>query len=184
VLGSCLGPAAPPAPEARVDTGDLQPRCVFFKDLQPFLPRNLPGFSLLHEEGSTGQYGEVQVSEAKRSFQQEPGREVAVRIVDTTMSEDLGHAILAAAKDAKSRAASDPTAPLFLANAVGFVRMERSRGESAESKAEATLWVGEHFVVAVTSRGFEGTAEIRQVAQQLDLAGLAKLRLDAPRRGP
>ena len=45
-----------------------------------------------------------------------------------------------------------------------------------EAKAEATLLVGDRYVVAVSGQGFVGTEEIREVARELDLAGLAKLR--------
>ncbi|HEX4622011.1 MAG TPA: hypothetical protein VH208_10635 [Myxococcaceae bacterium] len=172
--------ATPPPPEP---PADLQPRCVYFKDLRAFLPATLPGFEQVRDEGSTGKYGDVQVSEAKRTFAQGEGRELSVRIVDTTMAQDLGRAIRSAAQDAASRPPSDPTAPIFLQGAVGFVRFDGSR-DSAETRAEATLWVADRFVVAVSSQGFDDTAQVRQVARQLDLAGLSNLRLDGGRRVP
>jgi hypothetical protein len=99
------------------------------------------------------------------------------------MAQDLGRAIRSAAQDAASRPPSDPTAPIFLQGAVGFVRFDGSH-DSAETRAEATLWVADRFVVAVSSQGFDDTAQVRQVARELDLAGLSNLRLDGGRRVP
>jgi hypothetical protein len=174
-------PAPPPTPPE--PPADLQPHCVYFKDLRPYLPTSLPGFHQIRDEGSSGKYGDVQVSEAKRTFAQGEGRELSVRIVDTTMAQDLGRAIRSAAQDASSRPPSDPTAPLFLKDAVGFVRLDLSH-DPVDTHAEATLWVADRFVVAVSSQGFDDTAQVRQVAEKLDLAGLSKLRLDGGRRVP
>jgi hypothetical protein len=54
---------------------------------------------------------------------------------------------------------------------VGFVRYD-----AEEALAEANLLVGERYVVAVTSRGFPSTVEVRRVAQGMDFAGLSRLR--------
>jgi hypothetical protein len=145
--------------------------CVYFKDLAPFLPESLEGFTHVGTEGSTGKYGEVSVSEAERTFIRGEDREVKVRIVDTTLGTKIAKAIRRAAEDAKGRPASDPTAPIFWDAAVGFVRYDAS-----EATAEANLLVGDRYVVAVTSRGFPGTVEVRRVARGIDLAGLAQLR--------
>ncbi|WP_224373093.1 hypothetical protein [Hyalangium versicolor] len=145
--------------------------CVYFRDLAPFLPESLEGFTHASTEGSTGKYGEVSVSEAERTFTKGEDREVKVRIVDTTLGGKIAKAIKAAAEDAKQRPQSDPTAPIFWDAAVGFVRYDAS-----EATAEANLLVGDRFVVAVTSRGFPGTVEVRRVARGIDLAGLAQLR--------
>ena len=144
--------------------------CVYFKDLAPFLPERLEGFTVGSTGGSTGKYGEVSVSEAERTYTRGEGREVKVRIVDTTMGGKIGQAIREAAEKAKGRPASDPTAPIQWKEAVGFVRYD-----SDEALAEANLLVGDRFVVAVTSRGFPGTVEVRRVARDIDLAGLARL---------
>ncbi len=145
--------------------------CVYFKELAPFLPDSLEGFTRAGTEGSTGKYGEVSVSEAERTFTRGEDREVKVRIVDTTLGTKIAKAIRKAAEDAKGRPASDPTAPIFWDAAVGFVRYD-----AAEATAEANLLVGDRYVVAVTSRGFPGTVEVRRVARGIDLAGLAQLR--------
>ena len=50
------------------------------------------------------------------------------------------------------------------------------RYDEGEARAEANLLVGGRYVVAVTSRGFSGTGEVRRLAHTLDLAGLARLR--------
>ncbi len=144
--------------------------CVYFKQLAPFLPEQLEGFTVARTQGSTGKYGEVSVSEAERLFTRGEGREVKVRIVDTTMGEKIGKAIRDAADKARSRAPSDPSAPIHWEDAVGFVRYD-----AEESVAEANLLVGDRFVVAVTSRGFPSTVEVRRVARGIDLAGLARL---------
>ncbi len=144
--------------------------CVYFKQLAPFLPEQLDGFQVARTQGSTGKYGDVSVSEAERLFTRGEGREVKVRIVDTTMGQKIGQAIREAADRAKSRDPSDPSAPIHWRDAVGFVRYD-----AEESLAEANLLVGDRFVVAVTSRGFPGTVEVRRVARDIDLAGLARL---------
>lgn len=154
-------PAPPPA----------APPCVHFSRLTPFLPEQLEGFTRTQSEGSTGKYGEVSVSEAERTFSRGEDREVKVRIVDTTMGEKIGHAIRTAAESARERSAADVTAPIFWEGTVGFVRYDED-----EAVAEANLLVGERYVVAVTSRGFPGTVEVRRVAQGMDFAGLASLR--------
>jgi hypothetical protein len=154
--------ALPPAAE-----GPTTPSpCVYFKDLAPFLPDSLDGFTHATTEGSTGKYGE-----AERTFTRGEEREVKVRIVDTTLGGKIAKAIKAAAEEGKNRPESDPTAPIFWDAAVGFVRYD-----AAEVTAEANLLVGGRYVVAVTTRGFPGTVEARRVARGIDLAGLARLR--------
>lgn len=111
--------------------------CVYFKQLAPFLPERLDGFTVAHTQGSTGKYGEVSVSEAERLYTRGEGREVKVRIVDTTMGERIGKAIQEAADRSRGKAASDPSAPIHLDDAVGFVRYD-----AEESVAEANLLVG------------------------------------------
>ncbi|MFL5346439.1 MAG: hypothetical protein ACJ8AT_16760 [Hyalangium sp.] len=159
--------ATPPAVEVATPPSP----CVYFKDLAPFLPDSLDGYTHATTEGSTGKYGEVSVSEAERTFTRGEDREVKVRIVDTTLGGKIAKAIKAAAEDGKQKAASDPTAPIFWEAAVGFVRYD-----AAEVTAEANLLVGDRYVVAVTSRGFPNTVEVRRVARGLDLARLAQLR--------
>ncbi|MFY0524693.1 hypothetical protein ACN28I_16540 [Archangium gephyra] len=146
--------------------------CAHFEDLRAFLPESLQGLERSQEAGSTGRYGDVSVSEAERSFTQGEDREVKVRIVDTSLGKKLGQAIRAAADEGRSRATNDPTAPIFWKDkqAVGFVRYDASNG-----LAEASLLVGNRYVVAVSSRGFPGTVEVRRVAQDIDLEGLARL---------
>jgi hypothetical protein len=144
--------------------------CVHFEDLRHFLPETLEGLSRSRDGGSTGRYGEVSVSEAERSFTHGEDREVKVRIVDTTLGKKLGQAIRAAAQEGRHRAQNDPTAPIFWKDAVGFVRYDETTG-----LAEASLLVGNRYVVAVSSRGFPGTVEVRRVARGIDLEGLARL---------
>jgi hypothetical protein len=144
--------------------------CVHFEELRPFLPETMEGLSRVRDGGSTGRYGEVSVSEAERSFTHGEDREVKVRIVDTTLGKKLGQAIRAAAQEGRHRAQNDPTAPIFWKDAVGFVRYDETNG-----LAEASLLVGNRYVVAVSSRGFPGTVEVRRVARGIDLEGLARL---------
>ncbi|HSP77150.1 MAG TPA: hypothetical protein VLQ93_01380, partial [Myxococcaceae bacterium] len=144
--------------------------CVHFEELRRFLPETLAGMTRTRDGGSSGRYGEVSVSEVERLFNRGEEREVKVRIVDTTLGEQLGQAIRAAAEEARGRAPSDPTAPIFWGDTVGFVRHDE-----ASSLAEASLLVGGRYVVAVTSRGFPGTVEVRRVARGMTLEGLARL---------
>lgn len=170
-LAGCREQAAPTAPVAAAPEPLAAPSCVYFKQLSAFLPSELVGFRLNKDEGSTGKYGEVLVSEAERLFVHPTGGHVSVRIVDTSLSKRLGTAIRAAADEASSREATDPTAPILTGDAVGFVRYDPE-----DAKAEANLLVGGRFVVAVSSVGFRGTTEVRRVTRALDLAGLSKLR--------
>lgn len=169
---ACLKGEAPPEPELPPSAAtEAEAPCVHFRALTPFLPDALEGYERGEDKGSTGKYGEVSVSEAERSFTRGAGRGVTVRIVDTTLGEKLGRAIRAAAEESRSREPSDPTAPLFLADTVGFVRYD-----AEEASAEANLLVGGRYVVAVTSHGFPGTAQVRNVARSVNLTGLARLR--------
>ncbi len=171
LAAGCAKEAADAAPvEAPPAEAPRTAPCVYFKDLEPFLPKALPGYATSRDEGSSGKYGDVSVSEAERVFSL-GDRELAVRIVDTTVSYRLGEKIRAAAREAEATPAGNPTAPLRLASAVGFVRFD-----SSEDRAEANLWVGDRFVVAVTGRGFRDAREVRDLAGGLDLAGLSKLR--------
>jgi len=177
-------PIQPPPTREEEGRAHLQPKCVYFKTLKGYLPSSVLGFGQPKDEGSTGKYGEVEVSEVRRAFVKSEGRELSVRIVDSTMAPDLGRAIQAAAQDAKDHPSAGSPAPMVLKDAVGFVRFDPSRPDPSESRAEATLWVGGRFVVAVSSQGFPGTDEVKRVAEKLDLAGLAKLSLDGARRNP
>lgn len=167
----CTEDSREPEAAAPAATSQAATPCVYFRKLAPFLPESLEGFTHSATEGSTGKYGDVSVSEAERTFTRGEEREVKVRIVDTTLGWKIAKAIRAAAEDAKDRPESDPTAPIFWDAAVGFVRYD-----AAEVTAEANLLVGDRFVVAVTSRGFPGTVEVRRVARGIDLEGLAQLR--------
>jgi hypothetical protein len=182
LLGACGNEAkqAPRGPETP-GPGPTHFPCAHFEDLRHFLPEKLEGLPAIQEAASTGRYGEVSVSEAERSYSSKDEREVKVRIVDTSMSQKLGQAISAAAEEARPRAANDPTAPIFWKDkeVVGFVRYDERA-----ARAEASLLVGNRYVVAVSSRGFQGTVEVRQVAQGIDLAGLARLDRTAGGKSP
>ena len=170
-LGACSEQAkeAEPIPAPAVSSAQL--RTVYFKALTPFLPQKLKGYEQVKDEGSTGKYGEVVVSEAERVFRAPGGNEVSVRIVDTSIAEKLGKAISAAAADAKLRDPDDPSAPIISDHAVGFVRFDEDN-----TKAEANLLVGDRYVVAVTTEGFPDTRELRRLTHELNLLGLSKLR--------
>lgn len=171
--GACQkAPAAAPAGT----TGDAKAAivpfpCVHFEDLRQHLPRALEGLTSVRDEGSSGKYGDVSISEAERVYSGEEGREISIRIVDTTMVEELGRAIKAAAEDASERNQDDPTAPILSEGTVGFVRYDHD-----DQRAEANLLVAERFVVAVTTRGYDGTTEARKIAESIDVNGLALMR--------
>ncbi len=158
-------PAPPPSPSLHA----VKPT-VYFQELRAFLPEPPEGYRQVRDRGSTGKYGAVSVSEAERVFARDGG-ELSVRIVDTTLAGQLAKSIRAAVEDARQRPPADPTAPILLADAVGFVRFD-----PAGVRAEANLLVGGRYVVAVSSEGVEGTVEVRRLAGSLDLAGLSKLR--------
>lgn len=166
-------PPPPGAPEPPPAAGMAAPT-VYFQELKAFLPAAVDGYRPVEERGSTGRYGAVSVSEAERVFREdseEAPREIAVRIVDTTLNGRLGESIRAAVRDAAARPPSDPTAPIQLRDALGFVRYDPD-----EEQAEANLLVGGRYVVAVTTRGFQSTQEARRIARTLNLEGLAQLR--------
>jgi hypothetical protein len=164
------GKTTPGVSEPASATAPARFPCVHFEELRPFLPEKLEGLIRGRDGGSTGRYGDVSVSEAERNFTRGEEREVKVRIVDTSLGTKLGQAIKAAADESRNRAQSDPTAPIFWKDAVGFVRYDETTG-----LAEASLLVGNRYVVAVSSRGFPGTVEVRRVARGIDLEGLARL---------
>jgi hypothetical protein len=121
----------------------------------------------VRDEGSTGKYGALTVSEAERAFSMGEDRELVVRIVDAPKLDRLASTIQESERAPPSEASAKPFA---LPSAAGYLRYD-----SSQSKAEATLVVGERFAVSVTSRGFRGTDEVRRVAQGLDLPGLSKM---------
>jgi len=168
-------------------------RSVYFKRLQAFLPLSVPGLKRVRDEGSTGRYGDVSVSEAERIFAQDDGREVVVRIVDSTMLDRLADGIRIATLEA-TRVAEGATRPigqaddarppdakpanraeiagaLKLPEAVGYFRYD-----PAEARADANLLVGDRFIVSIAGRGFRGSDEVRRIAQSLDCRELSKLR--------
>ena len=147
----------------------VSPATVYFNKLQGFLPSAPPGFKQVRNEGSTGKYSEVTVSEVERVFAQAEGREIAIRIVDSTMLGKLADGIKVAALEASER--PDLAAPLSLPEALGYVRFD-----PAEEKAEANLLVGNRFVVSIVDRGSRNANEVRRIAEGLDSAGLSKLR--------
>jgi len=150
-------------------SSDFPPfRSVYFKALQPFLPAAVPGFQQVRDEGSTGRYGDVSVSEAERVFARE-NQEIAVRIIDSTTVAKLAEGITAAAQAARQQP-KDVAVPLSLPSAVGYLRFD-----AAEEKAEANLLVGKRFIVAVSSRGLNDGKEVRRIVESLDSEGLAKL---------
>jgi hypothetical protein len=146
-------------------------RSVYFKRLQAFLPTSLPGFRQVRDEGSTGKYGDVTVSEAERVFAQADNRELVIRIVDSTMLDRLGEGIRAATLEATRLNKPEIAGVLQLPEAVGYFRYD-----AAEERADANLLVGDRFIVSIASRGFQGGDEVRRVAQSLDSGELSKLR--------
>jgi hypothetical protein len=149
-----------PAPEDR----------VHFRKLRTYLPSTLQGWKLSEDEGSTGKYGTIAISEVKRVFTAGE-RELSVQIIDSSNGRDLGSAISAAADDGRHKPGDDPTAPVFDEEVVGFAAFAPREG-----KADLNLWVAGRFVVALSSRGVEGTQEVRLAMREVDVAGLTKLR--------
>lgn len=157
-------PADPPSPEI---TQRAFP-CVHFSQLVPFLPPSVEGFRRVREQASSGKYGEVSVSEAERLFARADA-EISVRIVDTTLAK-LSDAIRQASEPVSQAAPAGAEALLQVGGSVGYVR-----SEAAEGKSEVNLLVADRFIVSVTSRGLEGTADVRRIANGLDIAGLSRL---------
>ena len=144
-------------------------KCLYFKELQTFLPPSLPGFQKVRDEGSTGKYGRALVSEAERVFAREQ-QEISVRIVDSSAVSGLAAGV-AAASEAARQQASPSAAALSGPSAVGYVRYD-----AAEERAEANLLVADRFVFSVSGRGFKDTSEVKRIAEGLDSEKLAKLR--------
>ena len=150
-------------------SSDFPPsRSVYFKALQPFLPAAVPGFQKVRDEGSTGRYGAVQMSEAERVFAHE-NEEIAIRIIDSTTVGKLSEGITAAAQAAKQQP-KEVAVPLSLPSAVGYLRFD-----AAEEKVEANLLVANRFIVSVSSRGLKDGTEVRRIVESLDSEGLSKL---------
>jgi hypothetical protein len=155
----------------------------------------VPGFKRVRDEGSTGRYGDVSVSEAERIFAQDDGRELVIRIVDSTMLDRLAEGIRIAtleatrvaegatrgigqADDSRTRPPepaganrAEVAGALKLPDAVGYFRYD-----PAEARADANLLVGDRFIVSIAGRGFQGSDEVRRIAQGLDCRELSKLR--------
>jgi hypothetical protein len=144
--------------------------CVHFRELQRHLPKTLEGLERIRTEGSSGRYGEVAISEAERVFLGTDGQELSVRIVDTSLVDELGPAIIAAARDSRA-APGEPDAAILGEHAIGFVRFDPHLG-----RAEANLLVADRFVVAVIGRGHPDALRVREVAERIDVNGLALLR--------
>jgi hypothetical protein len=168
---ACRQRAAPSSPPS---VSPIEPEPVttdnylYFRDLQAFLPAELAGFQRVKDEGSTGKYGAVTVSEAERGFSQGEDRELTVRIVDTSRL----NGVVSAAQAMEQGTSPDPRVKRFaLPSAAGYLKYD-----PVGSTAEATLVVANRFAVSVTSHGFRGTEEVTKVAKGLDLSGLAKLR--------
>ena len=150
-------------------SSDFPPsRSVYFKALQPFLPTAVPGFQKVRDEGSTGKYGDVQVSEAERVFAHE-NEEIAIRIIDSTTVAKLADGITAAAQAAKQQP-KNVAVPLQLPSSVGYLRFD-----AAEEKVEANLLVGDRFIVSVSSVGLKDGTQVRRIVEGLDSEGLSKL---------
>ncbi len=137
--------------------------CVPFQQLRAHLPSLLEGLKPSRDEGSSGRYGEVSVSEAERWFKGTGGEELSIRIMDTTLVQQLGQAVRAAAGEATSAIQKE--------NAVGFVRFD-----PGPRQAEANLLVADRFLVSITGRGYEDSAVVRRIAEDFDVDGLALLR--------
>jgi hypothetical protein len=137
--------------------------CVPFQQLRKHLPSTLEGLERVRDEGSSGRYGEVSISEAERSFRGTGGEELSIRIVDTTLVDQLGHAIRAATEASPS--------PIQNEHVLGFVRFDPE-----PKRAEANLLVAGRFMVAITGTGYQDAARVRRVAEQFDVDGLALLR--------
>lgn len=150
---------------------------VHFDELRAFLPREVAGFTTARDEGSTGKYGEVAISEAERTFVPREPREDAgedaelvVRIVDSTLSPRLGASIHDAITFGRAHPGGEGT-PHPLDGVVGFVRYD-----PRADQAEGNVLVAERYVVAVTASGFGDTHLVREVLARFDLAALSRLR--------
>jgi hypothetical protein len=146
---------------------------VYFTALEAFVPERLPGWEReARPDGSTGKYGDVTVSEVEAVYTRGGEQRLSVRIVDTSLLDKLAPAIRSAVAGAEGRPEADPTAPLRLPHALGFVRYD-----AEDRHGEANLLVGDRYVVALAAEGLPDTQELRQVARlHLDLAGLSRLR--------
>jgi hypothetical protein len=150
---------------------------VHFRELRAFLPREVAGFTTARDEGSTGRYGEVAISEAERAFVPREPRddadgdaELVVRIVDSTLAPRLGASIHDAIAFAHAHPGGEGT-PRALEGVVGFVRYDPHTDQ-----AEGNLLVADRYVVAVTASGVGDTHLVRETLARFDLAALARLR--------
>ncbi len=137
--------------------------CVPFQQLRLHLPTTVEGLEQIRDEGSSGRYGEVSISEAERAFKGMGGLEISIRILDTTLVEQLGQALRIAA--------GESSAPIQKDNALGFVQFLPEA-----QRAEANLLVANRFMVAINGQGYDDPAQVRRIAEQFDVDGLALLR--------
>jgi hypothetical protein len=111
------------------------------------------------------------MSEAERVFAQSDSREIAIKIVDSTNLSRLVDGIKIAAEEAAQLSQPGLLEPLRQPSAVGYLRFEPS-----EQRAEASLLVADRFVISILSRGLPDSREVRRIVENLDYAGLSKLR--------
>lgn len=155
---------------ASVETAGPAPLpAIHFHQLRAFLPREIAGLQAARDEGSTGLYGEVTISEAERSFVREDA-ELTFRIVDSS----IGAKLAASIKDTLAQAQGADAAKAGLEpldGLVGYVRYDHD-----EDQAEVNLLVGDRYVVAIVGQGFGGTDRVRHAMADIDFAALARLR--------
>jgi hypothetical protein len=156
-------PDASPAPSSPATHDHVQSESVHFSELKPFLPDRLGGFTGGEMKASTSQFGTVAVSEIDRIYESR-SRRAQIRVVDTNLSRQSGAAV-------RPQPEGAPNArPFAQGSAHGYFSYDPQR-----RLAQASVIVGERFVVGITVEDAADDADAQMLVKALDLAGLGRL---------
>lgn len=156
----------------RVKTGDTL--SLPYKDLEAYLPASLDGYTGEEPSGQSMKTAGMAFSTASRSYKQ-GDKTLEVTVMDYNGASTLyqgASAMFALGMGFESEDDETLTraAPLKQDGVKGIETLGKKTGD-----ADLNLAVGDRFIVSVKASGQKDLALVEQVAQQLDLAKLAKL---------
>ncbi|MFQ6082204.1 MAG: hypothetical protein ACE5WD_02460 [Candidatus Aminicenantia bacterium] len=140
---------------------------VNFRELIPFL-KDISGWTGEKPEGSTISYGEYKLSQVSRSYSSGE-KELTINILDGA------YVPMAYASFQMMRAFEIDTSDEYIRKIEisGFPAVERY--EYDDKEGTIIIFVRERFLVTLEESGIKNTSGLRDIAQSLDLKGLAAL---------
>ena len=154
----------------RVKTGDTL--SLPYKDLEAYLPATVEGYTGEEPSGQSMKTAGISFSTASRTYKQ-GDQSVEVNVVDYNGAGDLyqgASAMFALGLESEDDENLTRSATLKQDGVKGMETLSKKNGDASLSMA-----VGDRFIVTVKATGQKDLALVEQVAQQLDLAKLAKL---------